>query len=413
MGSVRSGFFGLGLNCRSWSSIADVLDGVPLIDAADDLPQSFRPTLRTVYVGYLTGGWAAKGLMADINIDIDTGTVTVPVDLGIWQHGERLDLRLDEPTPVGAFLDDLVRLLGLPRRTWDGQRIDYWLHPRDEVARLEETVKLNEVEVPQNGLVLAASQSALDIRAELDRLAKGINEDIRAAIDEEIQRGIDEVRRAAAGELSAVIREVREQVTRRVTDLIPTGRRGVKAQFLAAVGLRKMARTDALVEYQDAVELGLGRARGYSTGVWRAFGGLAAQTGAAGAAGTAAATAAVTLVAVVTYGAVIPGPKGDDGVDGAPGQTVTIDRTVTVVSEVTTTSTEPPTTTAPPLRTHPVVPGDTLWEITTIECKGHPLLEDFIEDLLSIWVANIEEVGSDPNNIDVGQVLTLPCDPPP
>ena len=110
--------------------------------------------------------------MADIDIDIDTGTVTVPVDLGIWQDGQRLDLRLDEPTPVGMFLDDLVRLLGLPRRIWDGQLIDYWLHPRDEVARLDETVNLNEIEVPQNGLVLAASQSALDIRAELDRLAK-------------------------------------------------------------------------------------------------------------------------------------------------------------------------------------------------------------------------------------------------
>ena len=349
--------------------------------------------------------------MADIDIDIDTGTVTVPVDLSIWQDGQRLDLRLDEPTPVGMFLDDLVRLLGLPRRIWDGQLIDYWLHPRDEVARLDETVNLNEIEVPQNGLVLAASQSALDIRAELDRLAKGINEDIREAIDEEIQRGIDEVKTAATGEVNAVIRDVREQVTRRVADLIPTGREGVKAQFLAAVGLRKMARTDALVEYQDAVELGLGRAKGYSRGAWRALGGLAAQTGAAGAAGTAAAAAAVTLVAVVTYGALTPGPKGDDGVDGKPGVTVTV--TVTTVPEVTTTSTEPPTTTAPPLRTHTVAAGDTLWEITTIECKKHPLLEDFIEDLLGIWVANIEEVGSDPNSIDVGQVLTLPCDPPP
>ncbi len=71
----------------------------------------------------------------DIDIDIDTGTVTVPVDLGIWQDGQRLDLRLDEPTPVGMFLDDLVRLLGLPRRTWDGQLIDYWLHPRGRPSR--------------------------------------------------------------------------------------------------------------------------------------------------------------------------------------------------------------------------------------------------------------------------------------
>ncbi len=225
--------------------------------------------------------------------------MTVPIDLGIWQTGQRLDLHLDEPTPVGVFLGDLVRLLGLPRRAWDGQPIDYWLHPRDDGARLDETVNLNEVEVSQSGLVLAASQSALDIRVELDRLVKGINLDIRKAIDEEIERGIGDVTTATTGEFTAVIRDVREQVTRRVTDLIPTGREGVKAQFLAAVRLRKMARTDALVEYQDAVELGLGRAKSYARGAWRTFSGLAAHTGAAGVAGTAAAAAAVVLVAAV------------------------------------------------------------------------------------------------------------------
>ena len=342
--------------------------------------------------------------------------MTVPIDLGIWQTGQRLDLHLDESTPVGVFLGDLVRLLGLPRRAWDGQPIDYWLHPRDEVARLDETVNLNEVEVSQSGLVLAASQSALDIRVELDRLAKGINADIRKAIDEEIQRGIDNVTTAATGEFTAVIRDVREQVTRRVTDLIPTGREGVKAQFLAAVRLRKMARTDALVEYQDAVELGLGRAKSYATGAWRMFSGLAAHTGAAGVAGTAAAAAAVLLVAVVTYGALTPGPRGEEGKPGEPGATGAPGApgaNVTVISEVTTTSTEPPTTITLPRRTHLVVAGDTLWEITTIECKERPLLKDFIEDLLAIWVANIQEIGSNPSSIDVGQVLTLPCDPPP
>jgi hypothetical protein len=119
------------------------------------------------------------------------------------------------------------------------------------------------------------------------------------------------------------------------------------------------------------------------------------------------------LITVVTYGALTPGPTGEDGNPGAPGVPGAPGANVTVISEVTTTFTEPPATTTLPLRTHPVVAGDTLWEITTIECKERPLLKDFIEDLLTIWVANIQEIGSDPSSIDVGQVLTLPCDPPP
>lgn len=77
-----------------------------------------------------------------VDIDIDTGTVTVPIDLGIWRDGESFDVRLNDPTPVGTLLDDLLRLLGLPLRTWDGQSIDYWLHPGGEVGRLDQTSKL-------------------------------------------------------------------------------------------------------------------------------------------------------------------------------------------------------------------------------------------------------------------------------
>lgn len=360
--------------------------------------------------------------MADIDIDIDAGTVTVPVDLGIWREGQTLDVSLDDPSPVGAFLDNLLRLLGLPRRTRDGQPIDYWLQSAGELTRMDETAKLNEIEVPTRGLVLGASHSAFDIRNQIDQLTKGISDDIRKAIDDEIQKGVDEVKGAATAEINGVIRDVREQVTRRVVDLIPGGRDGMKAQFQAAIGLRRVARTDAFVEYQDAVDSGLGRALGRTGGAWRAFTALGARAASAGAAGSAAAVGAATVVTVVAVGALsltgaLNGDDGDKGDPGEPGTTVPVTVGSTTTVDVSTHHThEPTTTTEAPVviedREHRVRAGQTLWFITEHNCGEKPVLRDFIDDMLGIWVANIEKIGRDPNNIDIDQVLIIPCPEP-
>lgn len=128
--------------------------------------------------------------------------------------------------------------------------------------------------MPRHGLVLAASQATLDIRKQIDQMAKGIGADIRKIVEDEVQQGISEVRAAVTGEISVVSRDIREQVTRRVTDLIPGNGKGVLAQFRAHVALREVAKTDTWVEYQDSVELSLRRAQRHARGAWRALNGI-------------------------------------------------------------------------------------------------------------------------------------------
>lgn len=362
----------------------------------------------------LLGGWDGK---AHGRYDIDTGTVIASVDLGIWRDGESLDVRLNGPTTIGALLDNLIRLLGLPMRTWDGQPVDYWLHPAREKGRLDDTARLDEIEVPLDGLVLASSRTAFDVRADIDRMAKGVGADIRKAIDDEIQQGLNEVKGAVTGEINAIIRDIREQVTRRVTDLIPGRGKGVREQFLAAVGLRKVAKTDAWVEYQDAVELGLGRARRHAGGAWRALGGLAAQAGTAGVAGAAtagaaaAAVLAVSAATVVTIGVFTGALDGKQGERGLPGSVITasteVVTTTTPVETTTTLTIEPPVTVSV---TYIVQPDDTLWKVARDECGGDAPARELVRRVLSLWVVNLELVGSDPNSIDAGQELEVVCD---
>ncbi len=221
-----------------------------------------------------------------------------------------------------------------------------------------------------------------------------------------------------------MIRDVREQVTRRVTDLMPGGRNGMKAQFQAAIGLRRVARTEAFVEYQDAVDSGLGRALGRSGGAWRAFTRLAASAASAGASGTAAAVAATTVVTVVTVG-VLSQTGALKGDTGETGPTVTVPVTVDDHPHDLTNdpvlanhphapvTSDPVTTTQPQVgeeeREQKVVAGDTLWDITEDMCGKELPIRDHIDNMLEIWVANIDKIGRDPNSIDIDQVLIIPC----
>ena len=310
---------------------------------------------------------------------------------------------------------NFTRLLALPLRTRDGQSIDYWLHGADDDARLDPMSRLNEIEVPTHGLVLGASRSALDIRAELDRTLRGIAGDIQQTINEEIQKGLDEIQAAVTGDVTAVIRDVRERVTRQVTDLIPGRGKGVRAQFRAMVALRKAARTGAWAEYEDAIELGLRRARRYASGAWRALGALAATTGGAGAAGVATGVATAVVVTTVTLGSVVTlaeGPQGEQGQQGIIGST---GAQGPQGEEGDPGPMGPPgqvpTTVPPALASYTVAAGDTLWDITRTVCGDAPVRQT-VRRMLAIWVTNMELIGSDPSSIDIGQELLYPdpCD---
>lgn len=343
------------------------------------------------------------------------GAPIVQVDLSIWRIGETLGVRGDDQTVVRVLIEDLVRLLGLPVRTRDGQLIDYWLAPGGGGARLPESLTLSQLEVPPDGLALQASQAMFEIKKKVVD-AGGVMAEIRKAIEDEIANGVNEVKAAATGEINSVIRDVRERVTRRITDLIPHRGKGVVAQFQAHSELRKLARTETWVEYQSSVELGLRRAQRLARGAWRTLSGVAAQVGTSGVATAAVAVFAVAAVSAASAVAISgvfdtvsqpeiavgpqgppgdPGPAGAQGPPGLPGP----EGPAPTVADTTTTV----------LATVTVAAGDTLWKIAVRVCGPAPIRET-IREVLAIWVANLDVIGSDPNAIDMGQVLVVPCD---
>jgi nucleoid-associated protein YgaU len=179
-----------------------------------------------------------------------------------------------------------------------------------------------------------------------------------------------------------------------------------------------VAKTDAWVEYQDAVEVGLGRARRHAGGAWRALGGLAAQAGTAGVAGAAtagaaaAAVLAVSAATVVTIGVFTGALDGEQGERGLPGSVITVPSTevvttTTLVETTTTLTIEPPVTVSV---TYIVQSGDTLWKVARDECGGDAPARELVRRVLSLWVVNLELVGSDPNSIDAGQELEVVCE---
>ncbi len=440
-------------------------------------------------------------------------TLELTVDLSLWQDGQEVTVEVPASVTVGHVADQLALFVGLPLHDEDEKRVPYSLLPvtggqveepggdqagtatvpaaerglelpdasaivgdvLNEVQRIRAREKamldreLTVVGAGVNGPVALAATSVPFV----DQLRSTYEKKIRDAVDTEVERWLEKGRTLVIGALSDAMNEIRDDLRERIAPSIPSGLRGVVAQYRAGRALRKLGRMKTDVAYTDAVRSGLrlaGKSAGPilgfagNTAASTALGGLAGS--AAGAAAGAAAAGAVAATTVVMVGGGFgwfgadgdPGPPGADGAmgeQGAPGEAgepgqpgepgepgepgtvwsvglagpaddtegeFHLDRCTGVISHrdgdewveiVDLAATQGRAVAGACDNLEIVAPGQSLWTVVSRRCRdddgGRLPNSEIARAVAQTWVANLDIVGPSADSIDTNQPLVLRC----
>lgn len=423
-------------------------------------------------------------------------TMELTVDLGLWQEGSEVTVEVPASVTVGHVADQLALFVGLPTHDEDEKRVPYTLLPTteppaavddpddaaggavdgaigdlvDEVQRIrarEQAMLDRELTVIGAGITGPVSLAAPSVPY-VDQLLSGYEQKIKDAIDTELTLWLEKGRTLVIGALSDAMNEIRDDLRERIAPLIPSGIRGVVAQYKAGRALRKFGRVRAEVAYTDAVQSGL-RLAGKSTGSVLGFAGRTAASAAAGGlAGTAtgATAGAVAATAIILLGGGLgvfgadgeagppgrdgnvgeqgepgevgaTGPAGEPGQPGEPGSVWSVglaepseetggdfhlDRCTGVISHrgddgwveiVDLAATQGRAVAGACDNLEIVAPGQSLWAVVSGRCRdddgGRLSNSEIARAVAQTWVANLDIVGPSADSIDTSQPLVLRC----
>ncbi len=421
-------------------------------------------------------------------------TMELTVDLSLWQEGSEVTVEVPAAVTVGHVADQLALFVGLPTHDEDENRVPYSLLPAtdssnvagdqfdevvgggvdgaigglvDEVQRMrarEQSMLDRELTLIGAGITGPVSLAATSVPY-VDQLLSTYEQKIKDAIDTEVTLWLEKGRTLVIGALSDAMNEIRDDLRERIAPLIPSGIRGVIAQYRAGRALRKFGRVRAEVAYTDAVRSGL-RLAGKSAGSVLGFAGrTAVATAAGGLAGTAAGAVAgaVTATTIILVGSWLglfgadgaPGPPGNDGVQGEPGDEGAtgpvgergdpgepgsvwsvglaapsdategdfhLDRCTGVISHqgddgwveiVDLAATQGRAVAGACDNLEIVAPGQSLWSVVSSRCRddggGRLANSEIARAVAQTWVANLDIVGPSADSIDTSQPLVLRC----
>ena len=241
----------------------------------------------------------------------------VRVDLGVWKAGAVVDVSISPTTTAEELIDELTRFVGLPRSTQQRELIGFSLVGADGAPTIDRGQNLASLAIGSVGMALEADREWLPVKEYVSGVSGDVGVQIQAAIDAEVERWLDQGKELAMGAVAEARNEIRDRVTQRIADLTP-GRGGTfGTHFRVHRALRRLAPTQAGVEYHDAIRGGLSRAARAAGGVRTVLAKLAAGFGEAGAGGVAMTAATVVLAATGALVAADQFLSGEDGADGA------------------------------------------------------------------------------------------------
>ncbi len=435
-------------------------------------------------------------------------TMELTVDLSLWKRSTEVTVEVPAAVTVGHVADQLALFVGLPTHDKDEKRVPYTLLPADdpsgadpterdgsagdgsdgdgstakrtsdqaisglidEVQRIrsrEQAMLDRELTVLDAGIAGPVSLAAASVPY-IDQLLSTYEQKIKDAIDTEVEMWLAKGRTLVIGTLSGAMNEIRDGLRERIAPMIPSGVRGVLAQYRAGRALRKFGLVKAEVAYTDAVRSGL-RLAGRSAGPVLGFAGNTAASAAAGglagsAVGAAAGAVAATVVIAVGGGLGLvggdgatgaagadgapgaqgiagepgeAGPPGDPGEPGEPGTVWSVglaapsddtegefhlDRCTGVVSHrsdgdwievVDLAATQGRAVASACDNLEIVAPGQSLWAVVSRRCRddngGRLTNQEIARAVAQTWVANLDVVGPAADSIDTSQPLVLRC----
>jgi hypothetical protein len=244
----------------------------------------------------------------------------VRVDLGVWKAGAIVDVSVSPTTTAEELIDELTRFVGLPRRTQQSELIGFSLVDADGASPIDRAQNLASLAIGSAGMALEADREWLPVKEYVSGVTHDVGVQIQATIDAEVERWLDQGKTLAMGAVAEARNEIRDRVTRRIADLTPTRGGTFGTHFRVHRALRRLAPTQAGVEYHDAIRGGLDRAARMAGGVRTVLAKLAAGFGEAGAGGVAMTAATVVLAAtgaLVVADQLLSGEDGAEGQDGA------------------------------------------------------------------------------------------------
>ncbi|MDH3299991.1 MAG: collagen-like protein [Acidimicrobiia bacterium] len=438
-------------------------------------------------------------------------TMDLTVDLSLWKDGAEVTVEVPAAVTVGHVADQLALFVGLPLHDQDEKRVPYTLLPIangdgaepedretgetgdratagdggdlelpdaseviggvvDELQRIrarEQAMIDRELTVVGAGIAGPVSLAATSVPM-VRQLLSTYEQKIKDAIDTEVERWLEKGRTLVVGALSDAMNEIRDNLRERIAPMIPSGIRGVIAQYKSGRALRNFGQLRAEVAYTDAVRSGL-RLASKSAGSVLGFVGKAAASAAAGGlagAGAGAAAAAVVAATIILVGDGLgvfgadgdPGPAGRDGAmgeqgpegvagepgvpgpQGEPGEAGTmwsvgldaptddiesdfhLDRCTGVISNrgddgweevVDLAATQGRAVASACDNLEIVAPGQSLWTVVSRRCRdddgGRLTNSEIARAVSQTWVANLDIVGPSADSIDTSQPLVLRC----